>query len=109
MNPSSAMAFVSAIPGLCCSVFSALEMASPLAAEQTSKTAMMVAANDPLNRIPLVILPDSMQYLLDLRTEPCGCWVIMLGASLARVRFVHSSKKRYWALVQCRTAAALGQ
>src|SRR5580704_11772052 len=54
MNPSSAIALVSAMPGLCCSVFSALEMVSLLAAQQTSKTATPATAIAPRCNICLV-------------------------------------------------------
>src|SRR5277367_6784650 len=61
MNPSSAIALVSAMPGLCCSVFSALEMASLLAAQQTSKTATPATANALLRNIRLVFFIDPME------------------------------------------------
>src|SRR5271170_8526144 len=61
MNPSSAIALVSAMPGLCCSVFSALEMASLLAAQQSSKTAALAKTNIPLKHIPLALFLDRMQ------------------------------------------------
>src|SRR5271156_752835 len=60
MKPSSAIALVSAMPGLCCSDFSALETASLLAAQQTSKTATPAAANAPLCNIRSVLFIDPM-------------------------------------------------
>jgi len=61
MKPSSAIALVSAMPGLCCSDFSALETASLLAAQQTSKTATPAAANAPLCNIRSVLFIDPME------------------------------------------------
>src|SRR5271170_1594402 len=61
MNPSSAIALVSAMLGLWAFAFSALEMASLLAAQQNSRTATLAAANAPLNHIPLTLFLDRMQ------------------------------------------------
>src|ERR1700722_5456731 len=61
MNPCSAIALVSAMPGPSFSAFTALEMASLLAAQQTSKTARLAVANAPLNHIPRVLFFDPMQ------------------------------------------------
>src|ERR1700678_1033668 len=61
MKPSSAMALVSAMLGLCCSDFSALEMASLPAALQTSKTATPAAANAPLCNIRLALFIDPIE------------------------------------------------
>src|SRR5271170_7912512 len=61
MKPSSAILLVSSMPGRCRSAFSASEMASPLATEETNKTAALAAANATLSHIPLPLFPDGMQ------------------------------------------------
>src|SRR5271154_7217499 len=61
MNPSSAIALVSAMPGLCLSAFSALEMESLLAAQQTNKTATPATAIAPLRNIRLFFFIDPME------------------------------------------------
>src|SRR5271155_3844757 len=91
MNPSSAMAFVSAMPGLCCSVFSALEIASLLAAQQTRKTATPAAANAALCNIRLDFFIDSIESSSPptAEVEPpfVHCQIVLTGDN--------------WTLVQC--------
>src|SRR5271156_5580604 len=91
MNPSSAIALVSAMPGLCCSVFSALEMASLLAAQQTNKTATPAAAIAPLCNTRLVFFIDPMEC----PSSP---------TALAEPPFEHCQivlRSDNWTLVQC--------
>src|ERR1700689_2956078 len=61
MKPSSAIALVSAMLGLRCSAASALEMASLLAAQQTSKTATPAATKAPLCNRLLILFIDPME------------------------------------------------
>src|SRR5277367_4410683 len=91
MNPSSAIALVSAMPGLCCSVFSALEMASLLAAQQTNKTATPAAAIAPLCNTRLVFFID-----------PTEC--PSSPTAVVEPPFVHCQivlRSDNWTLVQC--------
>jgi hypothetical protein len=61
MKPSSAMAFVSAMPGVCCSASAALDMESWLGAQQNSKTATLAVTKILLNHFPLVFFVEPMQ------------------------------------------------
>src|SRR5580704_4284266 len=91
MNPSSAIALVSAMPGLCCSVFSALEMASLLAPQQTSKTATPATASAPRCNSRLVFFIDPIECSSSptAEVEPpfVHCQIVPRGDN--------------WTLVQC--------